>query len=300
MNRRLSQVVCLISILWYPRCGWTQSDLSTTHEQHLENSSYVTEQRKLQFQLHRGYLVIVKGLAGQALEENFLVDTGAYPSVIDLEVAASLRLAKRPAHVNLTKQTIETHTVVLPSLVVGPIHVSSLPVLTQDLSFLSKAVGYKVGGIVGLDVLRNLSFTIDYQTRRMEFGAIRDLPSCAPFETDTPLVSVRMASHSQSFRVVIDTGGPDLMFFKSRVTDAVKFRDIGSEQVRDQAESFERRRVLVPDMYLGDERLGAQIGFVVNDRVDEGDYFDAVLGVRGAHFRKIAFDFKHRKFCWDR
>jgi len=300
MNRRLSHVVCLIGMLGYPRCGWTQSDLPSTRQQHPANSSYVTAQRKLQFQLHRGYLVTVKGLVGQTLEVNFLVDTAAYPSVIDLGVAASLRLAKRPAHVNLTRRTIETHTAVLLSLVVGPIHVSSLPVLTQDLSFLSKAIGYKVGGIVGLDVLRNLSFTIDYQIREMEFGPIRDLTSCAPFETDTPLVSIRMASHSQPFRVVIDTGGPDLMFFKSRVTDAARFKELGSEQVRDPGESFERRKVLVPDMYLGDETFGSQIAFVVDDRVDEGDHFDAVLGVRGAHFRKIAFDFEHRKFCWDR
>jgi hypothetical protein len=300
MNRRLSHVVCLICMLWYPRFGWTQSDLSSTREQYPASSFHLTAQRKLQFQLHRGYLVIVKGLVGQTLEANFLVDTGAYPSVIDLGVAASLRLAKRPAHVNLTRQTIETHTAVLPSLVVGPIHVSSLAVLTQDLSFLSKAIGYKVGGIVGLDVLRNLSFTIDYQTREMEFGAIRDLTSCAPFETDTPLVSIRMASNSQPFRVVIDTGGPDLMFFASRVADAAKFKKLDREQVRDPGENFERRKVLVPDMYLGDESFGSQIAFVVDDRVDGGDHFDAVLGVRGAHFRKIAFDFEHRKFCWDR
>jgi len=293
----MNRVICLIGMLLYPRCGW--SDLSGTREQRPETSSYVLAPRKLQFQLHRGYLVIVKGLVSQTLEVNFLVDTGAYPSVIDLEVAASLRLAKRPAHVNLTRQTIETHAVVLPSLVVGPIHASSLPVLTQDLSFLSKAIGYKVGGIVGLDVLRNLSFTIDYQTREMEFGAIGDFGSCALFETDTPLVSIRMASHSQPFRVVIDTGGPDLMFFKSRINDA-RFKDLGSEQVRDPGESFERRKVLIPDMYVGDETLGSQIAFVVDDRVDEGDHFDAVLGVKGAHFRKIAFDFQHRKFCWNR
>ena len=299
MNR-LAHVVCLIGMLWYPRCGWTQSDLSSAREHYPAGSSHVTAQRKVQFQMHRGYLVIVKGLVGQTLETNFLVDTGAYPSVIDLGVAASLRLAKRPAHVNLTRQTIETHTAVLPLLVVGPIHVSSLPVLIQDLSFLSKAIGYKVDGIVGLDVLRNLSFTINYQTREIEFGATRDLTSCAPFETDTPLVSVRMASHSQQFRVVIDTGGPDLMFFKSRITDTARFKELDSEQVRDSSERFERRKVLVPDTYLGDKTFGSQIAFVVDDRVDEGDNFDAVLGVRGPHFRKIAFDFEHRKFCWDR
>jgi Aspartyl protease len=300
MNRRLGYVVCLMGMLWYPQRGWTQSDLPSTREQHPASSSNVMEQRKLQFQLHRGYLVIVKGLVDRNLEVNFLVDTGAFPSVIDRGVAASLRLEKRPAHVNLTRKTIETNTAVLPSLVVGPIHVSSLTVLAQDLSFLSKAIDYKLGGIVGLDVLRNLSFTIDYKTKEMEFGAIRDLTSCAPFETDTPLVSIRMASHNRRFRVVIDTGGPDLMFLKSRVSEAARFEEIGSEQVRDSGESFERRKVLVPDMYLGGETFGSQIAFVVDDRVEEGDNFDAVLGVRGAHLRKIGFDFEHRKFCWDR
>jgi len=53
-------------------------------------------------------------------------------------------------------------------------------------------------------------------------------------------------------------------------------------------------------MYVGDETFGSQVAFVVDDRVDEGDHFDAVLGVKGAHFRKIAFDFQHRKFCWNR
>ena len=35
-------------------------------------------------------------------------------------------------------------------------------------------------------------------------------------------------------------------------------------------------------MYLGKENSDSQIGFVVDDRKDEGDYFDGVLGVRGA------------------
>jgi hypothetical protein len=56
----------------------------------------------------------------------------------------------------------------------------------------------------------------------------------------------------------------------------------------------------IPEVYLGKENIGSQLGFVVDDRKDEGDYFDGVLGARGPQFWKIAFDFQYRKFCWER
>jgi hypothetical protein len=46
--------------------------------------------------------------------------------------------------------------------------------------------------------------------------------------------------------------------------------------------TFRRRKVRTPEVYLGKENSDSQIGFVVDDRKDEGDYFDGVLGVRGA------------------
>jgi Aspartyl protease len=255
---------------------------------------------KVSFRLHWGYLAIIEGSIGDVQKLNFLVDTGAYPSIIDQKIAHSLGLAEQPGRVNLSNKSVRRGIVVLPSLRLGPVSVESFPVLTQDLSFFQNAMGYKVDAIVGLDVLRKSSFSINYRTKEMLFGSIERMTFCAPFETDTPIVTIRMESQGRQLRLVIDTGGPDLMLFQSRISDASGFQPLGTEKVTDTGGTFQRRRVRIPEVYLGKAQIGSQIAFVVDDQKDEGDNFDGVLGVRGPQFWKIAFDFEHRRFCWER
>ena len=255
---------------------------------------------KLPFRLQRGYLVIVEGSIGNLGKLNFVVDTGAYPSVVDQKITHDLGLAEQPGRVTLLNESVETRFVVLPSLLLGPIRVESLPVLAQDLSFFQKALGQGVDAIVGLDVLRKSSFSIDYRTKEMFFGPVGNFTFSAPFETDTPVVTVQMEFQTRELRLVIDTGGPDLMLFESRVPDSNGFQTIGTENVMDASGTLQRRKVRIPEVYLGKAQIGSQIALVVDDRKDEGDNFDGVLGVRGPQFWKIAFDFEHRRFCWER
>jgi hypothetical protein len=254
----------------------------------------------LPFHLSWGYLVVVEGSIGKLKKVNFLVDTGACPSIVDQKIAHNLGLAEQPARVNLSNKAIQTGIVVLPSLVLGPVRVESLPVLTQDLSYFQRALGFKVDAIVGMDVLNNSSFILNYRTREMLFGEIENMRFSTPFETTTPVVTIRMESQRRRLRLVVDTGGPDLMLFQSRMPDSTGFQALGTERVSDAGGVFFRRKVRIPDVYLGNESIGSQIAFVADDRKDDGDNFDGVLGVRGAQFWKIAFDFEHRRFCWDR
>ena len=290
----------LILTLSYPGRICSQMSTAPPNLKVQETHSLASAPVKLPFHLHLGYLVLVEGSIGNVQKLHFLVDTGANPSVVDQKIAHTLGLAEKPARVTLSTSSVQTRLVVLPSLLMGPVRVESLPVLTQDLSYFQKALAYRVDAIVGMDVLRKSSFSINYRTKEMLFGPTGSLSFSAPFETDTPVVTIRMEFQNRQLRLVVDTGGPDLMLFQSRLTDSTGFQAMGTEKVTDASGTFQRRRVRISEVNFGEEKIGSQVVFVADDRKDDGDYFDGVLGVRGPQFWKIAFDFEHRRFCWER
>lgn len=252
------------------------------------------------FHLSWGYLVIVEGSIGNLGKLHFLVDTGTNPSIVDRRIAHGIGLAEQSTKVNITNQTVQAGVVILPSLEIGPIRVSSIPALAQDLSFFQKNLGYKIDAILGIDVLRKSSFSINYRTNEIIFGPVEKLSFSAPFETESPVVTIPMECQHRHLRLVVDTGGPDLMLFQSRLGDLTGFQLLGAENATDAGGEFQRRKLRTPEVYLGKETIGPQIAFIVDDRKAEGDDFDGVLGFRGTQFWKIAFDFEHRRFSWER
>jgi hypothetical protein len=299
MNRLvLSGCLLLTTTTLLADMGWARTPSASNDDVKQEaESSHKT--MKLPVRVYGGYLVVVEGAIGDVHNLNFLVDTGACPSVIDQKIARDLKLPEQPERVNLWNKSVQARQVVIPSLTLGPVRVEAIPVLTQDLSFLQKALGLKVHAIVGLDVLRKSSFTINYKAKEILFGAPESLTYSAPFETDTPIVTVRMGFQDRRLRMVVDSGGPDLTLFRSRVPEPIGLQALGTETVADAGGTFQRTKVRIPDLYIGKQTLGAQTAFLVDDRKDEGDDFDGVLGVRGLQFWKVAFDFENRRFSWE-
>jgi predicted aspartyl protease len=300
MNRfLLCSCLLLTATTSFVEVGWARTPGSSNDAGKQESESVSHVSVRLPVRLYRGYLVIVEGAIGNVRKLNFLVDTGACPSVVDQKIAHDLKLAEQSERVNLWNKSVETRQVVIPSLSLGPVRVESIPVLAEDLSFLQKALGFKVHAIVGMDVLRKSSFTINYKAKTILFGVPENLTHSVPFETDTPVVTVRMGFQDRRMRMVVDSGGPDLTLFRSRVAGPIGLQALGTETVADAGGAFQRTKVRIEELHIGKEAVGPQNAFLVDDRKDEGDDFDGVLGVRGLQFWKVAFDFQNRRFSWD-
>ncbi len=298
MHRVLvSSFFSVILMLSAADAGWSQATANPTDLAPAEIAHPVPV--KLPIRLFWNYLVMVEGSIGNVQKLHFLVDTGAYPSIVDQKIARNLGLAEQAARVNLANKSIPTGRVILPSLIVGPIRAEALPVLTQDLSYMQKAVGYKVDAIIGLDILRRSSFTIDYRSKEILFGPVEGLTSSALFDADVPVVTIRTRLQNHQLRLVVDTGSPDLMLFESRISDSTGLRTLGTQETVNASGTLRLRKVWIPDVYLGQERIGGQAAFIVNDHKDDGDNFDGVLGLKAPQQSKIAFDFERRRFSWE-
>jgi hypothetical protein len=100
----------------------------------------------------------------------------------------------------------------------------------------------------------------------MLLGPVEGLPFSAAFDTDVPIVTIRTKFQNQHFRLVVDTGGPDLMLFQSRMPDSTALQTLGTEETANLSGTVRLGKVLIPEVYLGEETIGPQTAFVVNDR----------------------------------
>jgi hypothetical protein len=285
--------LAVLSLLCNPLLA--QSNLVALPSETKPGSSRAIE---LPIQLYRDYLVVVEGSIGNLEKLTFIVDTGAYPSVIDQKIATALGLKERDGKLALVNQSVPTKLATLPLVEVGPARVEDLPVLVQDLSSLEKTLARRIDAVVGLDVLGKNSFSIDYRTKRLRFGPVKRTRSTISFETGTPFVIVEARLHDRPVRLLVDTGASALMLFQSRLKNPISQLAGRTARATNVGGDFQRQAVLFPNTRLGKEELGPQTGFVVADQRDDARDFDGLLSVRGLHLEEIGFDFESHEISW--
>jgi hypothetical protein len=254
-----------------------------------------SRQNVLPLKLYGEHLIVVHGSIGTLENRNLVIDTGAYPSIVDRGVARKLHLTGYAEELDAVDRTLKTPAVMVPSFDIGPVHAASVRSLVEDLSAASQRFGVRIDALIGLDVLAHSSFRIDYGGRKMYFGPVEPLPSSARFQITDAKLCVDLHAGTRSVRLLVDTGAEKLLLFGSRVpglaaltTQTQEFTNVGG--------NFTLRQIRFDHFQLGDTNLaGEQI--YVSDAANLPPYaFDGFLAT--AQFQQIAFDFERGQFSW--
>ena len=167
------------------------------------------------FDLYQGYFTVVHGSMGPLKNLNFFLDTGTSPAVLDSRVARKLNLRSGdPVSIAILGGRAAGEETNLPSLSIGPVQHSNLPVVVTDLSFFRKVVPIRIDAIVGLDVLGQEPFVIDYSARAIRFGASPPLPVSVPLRLDKGLAVFDAEIDHRSVHLLLDTGASSLILFR--------------------------------------------------------------------------------------
>ena len=123
----------------------------------------------VRFRCVKGFAVIVPVSINGSIPYDFLLDTGATYTSIDIELARGLALdAVGKASVTTLVHHIPVSFAVADSVRVGPITHAKLEVLVRDLSGL-RSLDPRIRGVLGQNALDDADYLIDYKQRFVQF-----------------------------------------------------------------------------------------------------------------------------------
>jgi predicted aspartyl protease len=239
--------------------------------------------------IYGGFLVVAEGQIGSKFpRQNFILDTGTSPSILNARIAHELGLTLAPARLAAIGQESQIHSATIPRLELGALRVNSAQFLVADLSEVERTWKVPIAGILGLDILGRVSFRLDYENQLLEFGDVAPdgIPVDLSGEGHLPIAEVNV--NGRPLRLLVDTGSDRLVFFgnnlaagtasgarsgllnASSVSGAVPVHEVSSLEFEWKGERFHQKAVVVPNR--------------------QEPWFDGLLSVRSLGFRSLAMD----------
>jgi predicted aspartyl protease len=236
-------------------------------------------------------MVVAEGQFGDRLEpQNFLLDTGTAPSIVNARLAKQLGLTTISTTVTAAGKTSVIESATPPEIQLGPIHARLLRVQVHDLSRLEQDLGIPIAAILGMDVLSKASFRLDYDKKRLEFSDISVLGIPVSFDQKTGLAVARVWLSGKPARMLLDTGSDQVALWRESLAGS-DWRSLASSPRvgTSLTEHAVPVRVFFPnDLILGGERFVLEKAYFIPGGTETD--FDGLLGVRALRIRAISYD----------
>lgn len=251
------------------------------------------------FTVQNGYLIVVEGRIGGQRRLKFALDTGATHSVLRTGVAKARESGQGSVRVVNLDHILRQGLLEVTDFHVGPIRIPRLPMMVNDLGYLHEAAP-DVEGVIGLDVLRMRSFSIDFGKRKIKFGAPRLLRSSVAMGTDEPYLAVEARMLDQPVRLVVDSGVASILLYRDRMGDRLPKLKI-EERIRGASlgGSAALEVVNLPRLHLSGTELQRRAVLLENSPAGFLPGVDGYLSLTALGAWRLSFDFKSNLLSWE-
>lgn len=258
----------------------------------------------VRFDLYGGYLIVAHGSAGSPAgrlnDLNFLVDTGTSVPIIDAQVAQKLHLAPdTSANIVIVGGRARGSNATLPELEFGPIRQSNLPIITTDLSFFRRQLPVRIDAIVGLNVVGQLPFVIDYAAQTISYGHQAPLAFSVPLKLDEGLATFDAEIDRATVHLAFDTGVGSLVLFDPGRTGSFKVETATVRQTSDVGK-FDSKSTRLQTVRLGDEEFRQKSALLVSNPKQSQLKFDGLMSPPALGISQVSVDLKSRVLAFSR
>jgi len=248
--------------------------------------------------VYRGYVLVVEGTIGGVPHRKLLIDTAAYPSVVDQDLARKLHLSSTSDELRVVGQNLRSEAAVVPAVQVGPIEARNVPVQVQDLHAIEKKLGTHIDALIGLDVLGQRNFRIDYEQRQIVFGAVGILESSAPLKQIDHMTYVDIQLNGQLAHLLVGSAASNITVFGD-VASRMRVAETKQLESTNLGGKVSLRQVHLDRIALGSEELGAREIQVSESENLKSLPIDGLLSTGTLGFGQVAFDFERQIFSWE-
>ncbi|SPE24951.1 exported hypothetical protein [Candidatus Sulfotelmatomonas gaucii] len=242
------------------------------------------------FDLYQGYFIVARGSIGGLKNLNFFIDTGTSSSVLDSRIARKLKLhSEEPANVIAVGGKVPGEWANLPSVGLGPMQRSNLEVVTADLSFFEKFLPVRIDAIVGVDMLGQSPFVIDYSARVIRFGLAPAWPDSVPLRLDAGFAVFDAEIDHKPVHLLLDTGASSLVMFTAITPNNPDIKGAEIRSIEPTGE-FESKQVLLQSLQLGPEEFRKKRALVTRNPEPSQIDFDGLMSPVALGISRISVD----------
>ncbi len=265
-------------------------------DQIVQAPSSETAAGALRFDLYQGYCIVVHGSAGSAKNLNFVLDTGTVHSTFDARTARKLDLRdKTSTGMVFMSGNVHAENATLPSLQLGPIERPNLPIVIADLSALQRFIPVRIDAILGLDVLGQTPFVIDYSARVIRFGPSPALAVSVPLRLDGGLAVFDAEIDHALVHLLFDTGASTLVLFKTTLGPGADATSRGVD-----SNGFENTPVRLSSVKVGLEEFRQKPALMArNPRPSQID-FDGMMSPAALGISRVSVDLERGVLTFSR
>ena len=253
---------------------------------------------EIPFKLFGDFLIVMEGRIGDRGKLKFALDTGVTHSVIDHKLADRIPAPRRRLGKVLSfDKTINADWVEVPEIEFGPIHVTNFFMMIGDLRYF-RSFATRVDAVIGLDLLRLSSFSIDYDTQRVKFGPV-NTDSGVPMDVDGVCITVQLVLGESKARLMVDTGAQALVLYEDRVAGRLPQLKMERETAGISLGAWVlSKRGFISNARLGSTNLDGTVFLVKAPPGGQLPGIDGYLGTAALKARRIDFDFKTKTLSW--